>query len=175
MRWRDRRVTVIEEAGIVTTFTPTKRFTRDEIRKIFEDAWGLKDEEFLQLPEHEQQETLDGFAAFVVKINEWLARGDGIAVYSHEYVSPGLGHKRFFPFGKSGHAQFSLDICPRCCNALEANTGGTTLLRCSHPNCSGHAGLTAEELADPPHKLPDIGNRINWRYWISGVYQGEQL
>lgn len=27
----------------------------------------------------------------------------------------------------------------------------------------------------PPHQMPDIGNKINWRYQLLGTYRGEAL
>lgn len=90
----------------------TKTFTRDEARALVP-------------AQHHAQ------------VNRWLARGDGIAVYSnHEIGHPDLGHRQFVSFG-SAAAQ------------LETST--------------------------PPDRLPDIGTRINWRYWLDGVYRGEAL
>lgn len=34
---------------------------------------------------------------------------------------------------------------------------------------------TQLETESPPSQMPDIGNRINWRYWLAGTYRGEQL
>jgi hypothetical protein len=31
------------------------------------------------------------------------------------------------------------------------------------------------ETNDPPQRLPDIGNQINWRYSLQGTYRGEPL
>lgn len=31
------------------------------------------------------------------------------------------------------------------------------------------------EVDIPPHRLPDIGNEINWRYQLIGTYRGEPL
>jgi hypothetical protein len=31
------------------------------------------------------------------------------------------------------------------------------------------------ETNEPPQRLPDIGNRINWRYQLVGIYKGAAL
>lgn len=31
------------------------------------------------------------------------------------------------------------------------------------------------ETVEAPERMPDIGNRINWRYTLIGVYKGEPL
>lgn len=28
---------------------------------------------------------------------------------------------------------------------------------------------------NPPQRMPDIGNKINWQYQLVGIYRGEQL
>lgn len=44
---------------------------------------------------------------------------------------------------------------------------------------SGAAQLEADRYPDltqfPPTRLPDIGNRINWRYQLIGTYRGEPV
>lgn len=50
-----------------------------------------------------------------------------------------------------------------------------------HPD-AGHCkfvsyGSPAAQLESetPPDRLPDIGNVINWRYWLTGTYRGDPL
>lgn len=31
------------------------------------------------------------------------------------------------------------------------------------------------EVDEPPQRLPDIGNKINWRYSLIGTYKGEAI
>lgn len=67
------------------------------------------------------------------KIERWLARGDGVAVYrNHDLGHPNLGHVQIVSYG-SPDAQLEVD--------------------------------------EPPTTLPDIGNAINWRYQLEGVYR----
>jgi hypothetical protein len=33
----------------------------------------------------------------------------------------------------------------------------------------------AQIVGDPPTRMPDIGDSINWRYQLVGTYQGESL
>lgn len=40
---------------------------------------------------------------------------------------------------------------------------------------SPQAQLEVEDAAELPDRLPDIGTRINWRYWLVGYYKGEAL
>ena len=71
------------------------------------------------------------------KLNRWLERGDGVAVYMNiELGHPQLGHKQFVSFG-SPDAQLEMD--------------------------------------EPPERLPDIGNHINWRYYLQGTYRGAPI
>lgn len=51
-------------------------------------------------------------AATIGQMNTWLARGDGIAVYTNEDLGhPGLGDKRFMSYG-SVAAQLETDAPP---------------------------------------------------------------
>ena len=36
-------------------------------------------------------------------------------------------------------------------------------------------GAAQLETSTPPDRLPDIGQTINWRYWLEGVYRGDGL
>lgn len=88
------------------------------------------------------RQTLDGYADDEIndaidRINLWLARGDGVAVYENM----DLGHREL------GQRQFV---------------------------SFGSAAAQIESYA-PPEKLPDIGNRINYRYYLVGVFQGPSL
>lgn len=68
-------------------------------------------------------------------VSNWLARGDGCAVYENAALdSSSLGHKQFVSYG-SEKAQL--------------------------------------EVVEPPTRLPDIGNNINWAYQLIGVCKGE--
>lgn len=40
---------------------------------------------------------------------------------------------------------------------------------------SPQAQLEVENADELPDRLPDIGTRINWRYWLVGYYEGEAL
>lgn len=76
-------------------------------------------------------------AQFFQQVNNWLRRGDGIAVYENQAMdSHAQGHRKFISFGSSA-AQIESD--------------------------------------DPPQRLPDIGNTINWAYQLVGVYKGAEL
>lgn len=37
------------------------------------------------------------------------------------------------------------------------------------------SGVAQLEVEVPPERLPDIGNTINWRYNLTGVYRGAEL
>ena len=70
-------------------------------------------------------------------LNQWLERGDGVAVYENvEFGHPEQGHRKYVSFG------------------------------------SDRAQLPSET---PPTRMPDIGDTINWRYQLAGVYRGEAL
>lgn len=91
----------------------------------------MTDEEVVALIQRE----LD--ASEVAKINHWLSRGDGVAVYENHHIGhPGLGDKQFVSFG-SADAQLEVD--------------------------------------EPPQVLPDISNKINWRFWLIATYRGEPI
>jgi hypothetical protein len=97
-----------------------KTITWDEVLKHVEE----------EFPQDTQDEVID-------KMNVWLKRGDGIAIYqNHDLGHPMLGHRQIVSYG-SEHAQLEVD--------------------------------------EPPYRLPDIGNQINWRYVLVGTYRGEEL
>ncbi len=74
------------------------------------------------------------------KVNAWLSRGDGIAVYeNHDLGSPQVGHQQFLSFG------------------------------------SDAAQLPVPDVQDPPTRMPDFPNAINWRYQLVGTYRGGLL
>lgn len=91
--------------------TPTKEITREELDTFLEE---LDNDD-------------------VAKIERWLERGDGVAVYRNEDLGhPEVGHRKFASFG-SPAAQLEVDV--------------------------------------PPKGLPDMGQAINWRYYLEAYYR----
>lgn len=67
--------------------TTKTKYTKDEISEILSDQFDDLDDVSL-------------LADAIRKINRWLARGDGVAVYENvDLGHPFLGHKQFLSFG----------------------------------------------------------------------------
>lgn len=81
-------------------------YTKEDILYVITDAFGLHDDRFNELPNHEQEEVLNNRDGFLAGLNQWLEDGKGLAVYeNHDLGHPELGHRRFFSFG-APDAQF---------------------------------------------------------------------
>ena len=71
------------------------------------------------------------------KINVWLRRGDGAAIYRNQAMD---------------HSQFG-----------------------RRKICSFGSPAAQLETEEPPQRLPDIGQDINWAYQLEATYRGEPL
>lgn len=86
-----------------------------------------------------------GLLNHLERINCWLERGDGIAVYENvELGHPHLGHRQYVSYGGPA-AQLEVDEL---------------------------VGPLTWDYKTPPERLPDIGTAINWRYRLVGYYRG---
>jgi len=47
---------------------------------------------------------------------------------------------------------------------------------CGHHKFVSYGSPSAQlETEMPPTKLPDIGDQINWRYYLQGTYRGQEV
>lgn len=82
-------------------------YTKEDIKHIVADAFGLNDPQFADLLAHEQEEVFNNRDGFLAGLNKWLREGKGLAVYeNHDLGHPELGRRRFFSFG-TPDAQFT--------------------------------------------------------------------
>src|ERR1035437_11096097 len=76
------------------------------------------------------------------RFNNWLARGDGIAVYENKLMEGEIKPKK----------------------------GQTEVYIPADMHFVSYGSPAAQiETAEPPTKMPDIGNRINWRDQLIGT------
>jgi hypothetical protein len=81
----------------------TPELTKEEVTHVFLEAWGITADGWLfddDIPEEQVEEVRLQYSGFLLKVNEWLASGRGVAVYeNHDLGVAAVGHKRFFSYG----------------------------------------------------------------------------
>lgn len=100
------------------------------------------------------------------KINAWLARGDGVAVYENcDLGAKDAGASKIMSYG-SGAAQLE-PFCGTCGEALGRTDvhGSLEFVHSGDEPADGHVPVY------PPANLPDTPSEINWRYQLYAVYR----
>lgn len=131
--------------------TTTRQFSADEIRSYIGAKYG------------------PGTGRVIERLNTWLARGDGVAVYENA----DLGHREFGWPQLASFGSINSQLEPRCgtCGMSAEEDESGNWVHCVVRVPDDHA----VDYPGPPQKMPDVGGRINFRYQLQGIYRGDQL